>query len=74
MRFVSVMSVSKLALAVVLCALSGVCHATIELLVPAYFYPSTSGSEWNTLIAAAQDSNNDKRTIVFATPRFGALD
>ena len=54
MRFVSVMSVSKLALAVVLCALSGVCHATIELLVPAYFYPSTSGSEWNTLTAAAQ--------------------
>ncbi len=29
-------------------------HGAVDLLVPAYFYPSASGSAWNTLVAAAQ--------------------
>jgi len=29
-------------------------HAAVDLLVPAYFYPSASGSAWNALVAAAQ--------------------
>lgn len=41
-------------LATIACAVAVPAHAAVELLVPAYFYPSSSGSEWSTLIAAAQ--------------------
>lgn len=55
MRFASIVSALKLTLAIVLCALGSVGHAAINLLVPAYFYPSAGGSDWNALIAAAQE-------------------
>lgn len=54
MRLVPATSILKLAFALVLCATASVGHAAINLLVPAYFYPSFGGSAWNTLIAAAQ--------------------
>ena len=53
MKWLPVMLLRKFAFAVVFCALSSACHAAINLMVPAYFYPS-SGSAWNALIAAAQ--------------------
>lgn len=53
MLCVSILSVRRPALAVVVSSFCSACAAAINLMVPAYCYPSV-GSAWNALIAAAK--------------------